>query len=105
MSNIQTHPAVEWLIGWLEKQRSQNLDMVTDAGDASRWCKDEADKIADYIKTVRGLATENKRLREALNRIWNPVNWDETKGGNWWGESHPRKIAFAAIEGAKETKK
>lgn len=40
------------LLSWLEKQRLAHLDMVTDAGDASLWCKDEAERIADYAATV-----------------------------------------------------
>lgn len=40
------------LLEWLEKQRQDHADMVTDAGDASLWSKDEAEKIRDHIQTV-----------------------------------------------------
>lgn len=45
---------------------------------------------------------EIARLREALERIWNPINWDARYAGNWWGESHPREIAFSALDAAKK---
>jgi hypothetical protein len=54
-------------IRWMEKQRDQNLDMVTDAGDASIWCKDEADLIMDHINAIRALIAERAAIRrEAL---------------------------------------
>jgi hypothetical protein len=40
---------------WMKRQREQNLDMVTDAGDASLWCKDEADTIRDHMNAIRDL--------------------------------------------------
>tara|TARA_B000000460_G_scaffold248815_2_gene227337 strand:- start:4066 stop:4518 length:453 start_codon:yes stop_codon:yes gene_type:complete len=43
---------VKRLLEWLEKQRQDYADMVTDAGDTSIWCKDEADEIRDHIQTV-----------------------------------------------------
>jgi hypothetical protein len=47
---------------WMEKQRAQNLDMVTDAGDASLWCKDEADLIRDHMRAVRDLWAHAQEL-------------------------------------------
>lgn len=40
------------LLTWLEKQRLAHADMVTDAGDASIWCKEEAERIANHAQTV-----------------------------------------------------
>ena len=40
-------------LSWMKKQREQNLDMVTDAGDASLWCKDEADTIREHMNAIR----------------------------------------------------
>jgi hypothetical protein len=40
---------------WMEKQRLQHLEMVMDDSDASWWCKNEADVIADHMKTLRDL--------------------------------------------------
>ena len=40
------------LLTWLEKQRLAYADMVTDGDDASIWCKEEAEKIADHAQTV-----------------------------------------------------
>lgn len=40
------------LLTWLEKQRLAHADMVTDAGDASIWCREEAERIADHAQTV-----------------------------------------------------
>ena len=40
------------LLDWLEKQRQDYADMVTDAGDASLWCKDEAENIRGHIQTL-----------------------------------------------------
>ena len=40
------------LLSWLEKQRIAHADMVTDAGDSSLWCKEEAERIADHAQTV-----------------------------------------------------
>ena len=50
-------------IRWMEKQRDQNLDMVTDAGDASIWCKDEADLIMDHINAIRALIADPAAIR------------------------------------------
>lgn len=43
------------LLSWLEKQRIAHADMVTDAGDASLWCKEEAERIAEHARTVIAL--------------------------------------------------
>jgi hypothetical protein len=48
----------------MEKQRLQNLDMVTDAGDSSLWCKDEADTIRDHMNTIRDLWKYAAKLGE-----------------------------------------
>jgi len=40
------------LLTWLEKQRLAHADMVTDAGDASIWCREEAERITDHAQTV-----------------------------------------------------
>lgn len=40
------------LLSWLENQRLAHADMVTDAGDASIWCKEEAERIMDHAQTV-----------------------------------------------------
>lgn len=50
-----------------------------------------------FVDMRREADAEIERLREALERIWHPSNWDERKGGNWWGDSHPRAIAFSAL--------
>ena len=55
---------VKRLIDWLEKQRRQNLDMVTDAGDASLWCKEEADLIREHIRTVEAVSYTHLRAHE-----------------------------------------
>lgn len=60
------------------------------------------DDLTTMRKDLLEAADEIESLRAALNRIWTPANWDEIKGGNWWGESHPRKIAFEALEAAKK---
>jgi hypothetical protein len=49
---------------WMEKQRLQNLDMVTDAGDSSLWCKDEADTIRDHMNAIRDLWKYAAKLGE-----------------------------------------
>ena len=43
---------VHSLLTWLEKQRLAHSDMVLDAGDASIWCREEAERIADHAQTV-----------------------------------------------------
>lgn len=53
---------VKRLIDWLEKQRQQHLDMVTDAGDASLWCKEEADLIREHIRTVEAMRDQLAEL-------------------------------------------
>jgi hypothetical protein len=70
---------------WMKKQREQNLDMVTDAGDSSLWCKDEADLIRDHMNAIRDLwkhteaqAAEIARLRGELASIKGAC--DSTKG-------------------------
>ncbi len=50
------------LLEWLEKQRNDYADMVTDAGDASLWCKDEAEAIRDHIKTVEAMRDQIEEL-------------------------------------------
>ena len=63
---------VNRLLKWLDKQRLSHLDMVTDAGDASMWCKEEAELIRDHMKTVETMRreiAELARLREALTKI------------------------------------
>lgn len=53
---------IKRLLEWLEKQRQDHADMVTDAGDSSLWCKDEADKILDHIKTVEDMRDQLSEL-------------------------------------------
>lgn len=65
---------IKRLIDWLEKQRQKNLDMVTDAGDASLWCKEEADLIRDHMKTVEAMATRLKAHEVTPRPAWD----DET---------------------------
>lgn len=48
---------------WLQRQHAQTADMVTDAGDASLWCKDEADRIRGHIRTALAM---RDALRQAL---------------------------------------
>ena len=63
---------VNRLLKWLDKQRLSHLDMVTDAGDSSMWCKEEAELIRDHMKTVETMRREIEelaRLREALTKI------------------------------------
>ncbi|UXU73843.1 MULTISPECIES: hypothetical protein [unclassified Paracoccus (in: a-proteobacteria)] len=50
------------LLEWLEKQRKDYADMVTDAGDSSLWCKDEAENIRDHIKTVEAMRDHIEEL-------------------------------------------
>lgn len=50
------------LLEWLEKQRKDYADMVTDAGDSSLWCKDEAENIRDHIKTVEAMRDQIEEL-------------------------------------------
>ena len=64
--------SVNRLLKWLDKQRLSHLDMVTDAGDSSMWCKEEAELIRDHMKTVETMRRELNelaRLREALTKI------------------------------------
>lgn len=60
------------------------------------------DALIEQLDARKADAAEIARFYDALVRIWNPANWDERKGGNWWGDSHPREIAFAALEAAKK---
>ena len=53
---------VNRLLKWLDKQRLSHLDMVTDAGDASMWCKEEAELIRDHMKTVETMRCEIDEL-------------------------------------------
>ena len=53
------------LLSWLEKQRLAHADMVLDAGDASIWCKEEAERIEDHAQTVIDL----NELRAAVKSI------------------------------------
>lgn len=52
MTDDPTGCRVSRLLDWLENQRRGHADMVTDAGDASLWCKEEAERIADHAQTV-----------------------------------------------------
>lgn len=61
---------IKRLIDWLVKQRAQHLDMVTDAGDASLWCKEEADLISEYIRTVEALTTRPKAHEVTPRPAW-----------------------------------
>lgn len=65
---------IKRLIDWLVKQRAQHLDMVTDAGDSSLWCKEEADLISEHIRTVEALATRPKAGEVTPRPAWD----DET---------------------------
>lgn len=65
---------VKRILDWLEKQRQQHLDMVTDAGDASLWCKEEADLIREHILTVEALTTRPKAQEIMPRPAWD----DET---------------------------
>lgn len=65
---------IKRLIDWLVKQRAQHLDMVTDAGDASLWCKEEADLIREHIRTVEALTTRPKAHEVTPRPAWD----DET---------------------------
>jgi hypothetical protein len=67
---------VNRLLEWLEKQRQDYADMVTDAGETSLWCKDEADKIRDHtanyyindpddIDSVRATAAQIRAMTPA----------------------------------------
>lgn len=50
-----SHPIetrVHDLLSWLEKQRLAHAEMVTDSGEASLWCEEEAERIADHAQTV-----------------------------------------------------
>ena len=53
---------VNRLLKWLDKQRLSHLDMVTDAGDSSMWCKEEAELIRDHMKTVETMRREIDEL-------------------------------------------
>lgn len=53
---------IKRLLEWLEKQRQDYADMVTDAGDSSLWCKDEADNIREHIKTVEDMRDQLSEL-------------------------------------------
>lgn len=53
---------VNRLLKWLDKQRASHLDMVTDAGDASMWCKEEAELIRDHMQTVETMRSEIEEL-------------------------------------------
>lgn len=50
------------LLKWLDKQRTSHLDMVTDAGDSSMWCKEEAELIRDHMRTVETMRSEIEEL-------------------------------------------
>lgn len=61
-STVTDSRRVNRLLEWLEKQRQDYADMVTDAGDSSLWRKDEADKIRDHIKTVEDMRDQLSEL-------------------------------------------
>ena len=65
---------IKRLIDWLVKQRAHHLDMVTDAGDASLWCKEEADLISEHIKAVEAMASRPKAHEITPRPAWD----DET---------------------------
>lgn len=64
---------VNRLLKWLDKQRASHLDMVTDAGDASMWCKEEAELIRDHMQTVgamrREIDEQRERAEEAKSQV------------------------------------
>ena len=61
-STVTDDRRVNRLLKWLDKPRAQNLDMVTDAGDSSLWCKEEAELIRDHMKTVETMRREINEL-------------------------------------------
>ena len=68
------------LLRWLEKQRRQHLDMVLDADDASRWCAEEADAIADHIGTIKDLWRAASPPRTEQDRTANGQNIGQSAG-------------------------
>jgi len=58
------------LLTWLEKQRLAHADMVLDAGDASLWCKEEAERIAGHAQTVIDLNEMRKAGAAQERTIW-----------------------------------
>lgn len=50
------------LLKWLDNQRTSHLDMVTDTGDSSMWCKEEAELIRDHMRTVETMRSEIEEL-------------------------------------------
>lgn len=61
-STVTDDRRVNRLLKWLDKQRASHLDMVTDAGDASMWCKEEAELIRDHMQTVETMRREIEEL-------------------------------------------
>lgn len=53
---------IKRLLEWLEKQRQDHADMVTDAGDSSIWCKEEAEAIREHIRTVEAMRDQIEEL-------------------------------------------
>jgi multidrug resistance efflux pump len=92
----------------MEKQRDQNLDMVTDAGDASIWCKDEANLIMDHITAIRALIAERDAAIAQLSEANRALGEAEAKlaasemAGIVEGWKSRAEAAEAKLERARE---
>lgn len=74
-STVTDDRRVNRLLEWLEKQRQDYADMVTDAGDASLWCKEEAELIRDHIKTVEDMRDHTRALSVDVKET--PVHYQQ----------------------------
>jgi len=74
-STVTYDRRVNRLLKWLDKQRASHLDMVTDAGDASMWCKEEAELIRDHMKTVETMRREIEELAQVRDALDDLVSW------------------------------